>query len=102
MKPEIRKVLVCSTSHVSRNVMVLLDLQNDDSIALSSVICSNVEYGWLVRYWPPALSECRTEAWRTIPRCLKDVIERAESIGCNMILFDRDADTLDGIRTYEW
>lgn len=98
---EIRKTLVCSTAHVSRNVMMILD--NDYSQKkIEYIIHSRVEYGWIVRYWPPKRSENRTDAWKTMPSCMKDVIERAESLRCSMVLFDRDADVMDGIRTYEW
>ena len=98
MKPEIRKVLVCCTSHVSRNVMMMLD--EDATRKIPYVIHSDVDYGWLIRYWPPKrFSDDRRKSWRTMPRCLKDVIERAESLGCNLVMFDCDAATLDGIRT---
>jgi hypothetical protein len=98
---EIRKTLVCSTAHVSRNVMMILD--NDYAPHdIPWLVYSRLEYGWLIRYWPPKLSEDRTAAWRTMPRCMKDVIERAESLGCSMVMFDADADELEGVRTYEW
>lgn len=100
MKHEIRKTLVCSTAHVSRSVMMLMD--DDCGRDVPWLIHSRLEYGWLVRYWPPKSSEDRTFAWRTVPRCMKDVIERAESLGCTMVMFDRDADNLEGIRTYDW
>lgn len=102
MNPEIRKTLVCSTSHVSRNVMMRLDEDIKSTQVFEHVIHSCVPYGWLIRYWPPKSSEDRTAAWRTIPRCLKEVIERAEALGCSMVLFDADAYELEGVRTYEW
>lgn len=101
MKHEIRKTLVCSTAHVSRTVMMILD---DDYAPrdIQRLVYSRLPYGWLIRYWPTKLSEDRPSAWRTMPRSMKDVIERAESLGCTMVMFDADADNLEGVRTYEW
>lgn len=96
MKPEIRKVLVCSTSHVPGHVAKRL---NAGTLGIEGVVIEeDIEYGWLVRYWAPKEDGGRS-VW---PVQIRLVIERAESLGCSMILFDCDADTLDGIRTYDW
>lgn len=98
---EIRKTLVCSTAHVSRNVMMILD-DDYNPHPIESCIYERLQHGWIIRYWRPSRDEERAGHWRIMPRCMKDVIERAESLGCNMIVFDSDADTIDGIRTYDW
>lgn len=98
MKPEIRKVLVCSTSHVTRRVAEALD---GNHLCIDGICWNNVEYGWLVRYWN-SKQEPNSIEWKCTPVCMKHVIAKAEELGCSMILFDCDADTLDGVKTFDW
>lgn len=102
MKPEIRKMLVCSTSNVSKNVADILDNTDKNLKAMAGIVWAELEYGWLIRYWPPLRSIDRVKLWPALPRCLRDVIEVAEKNGCSMILFDCDADTLDGVKIFDW
>lgn len=98
MNPEIRKTLVCSTAHLTKNVARVLDTGS-----LECCTHDTVEYGYLVRHWWSADHPAdRMDAWRVMPRCLKDVIYRAEREGCSMVLFDCDGFIIDGLKTYHW
>lgn len=98
-KPEIVKMLVCTTAHVPRRLAECFDNQTH---CPEGIVYNNVEYGWLIRYWPPEDCEEREELWRLMPVSLRAVIDVAEENGCKMILFDNDAEELEGLKTYEW
>lgn len=91
---EIRKIMMCSTGHIPGHIAKRF---NNDTYCPEGVVIENVEYGWFVRYW-----NTRDEPRSHWPHQLRLVVEAAESNECSMILFDCDADELDGIRTYEW
>lgn len=111
MNPEIRKCLVGSTGHVTLNVAHLLsDISRGQHDGLITPLCV-MEYpeGWIIRWWTSpeygrdgaGWDGCAAE-WRKTPVCIKRLIEKAESLECDMIQLDRDADTIEGMKTWEW
>lgn len=103
MPLEIRKCLVCSTSHVDRGTAERMDgnTVNSNDSDCSSVIYSHFEYGWMVRWWPKKRD--RDAEWdKALPKCLRDVFDAAEKAGCDMVQFDNSGPTIDGLATFDW
>lgn len=91
---EIRKILVLSTAHVTAETAILLNETDCQKWPLVGGPYS--EYGWFVSaHDGDALDR------ETSPDLIA-VIAYAKSKDCSMILFDRDADTVDELPTYEW
>lgn len=108
MNPEIKKCLCGSTGHVTLNVSKLLTrISRGESDGLITPLCVMEYYeGWIIRWWTgPEYGRdkagCLTE-WRRTPICIKQLIGKAESLGCSMIQLDCDADAIEGMKTWEW
>lgn len=108
MRLEIRKCLVCSTAHVTKNVAELMDgnrINTFTDIECPGIVYSHFDYGWIVRWWPSKAERSRKEfagEWKKYPACMKRVIEIAEKNGCNMIQFDNSGPLINGLKAYEW
>lgn len=103
--PKIVKLLVCSTSHITLNVSRHLGKEDGLFPAyefLDPLVWDSVEYGWLIRHWKDRNNEQTEFNWSTFPVCLKELIKKAEDLGCTMILLDCDAAEIEGLRTYDW
>jgi hypothetical protein len=97
-KLEIHKMLVLSTSHVSQTTADLLPRNHIDMI-------SGDHQDW----WP---TFSREEGWvfyvgelksyKDAPSDLFFVVKYAMSHGCVWLMFDRDGETVDNLKTYEW
>jgi hypothetical protein len=98
MTLEIRKVLVLSTSHVSEETADWLDGAFDPfnlNLGVSPVSGGHYDSaGWFV-YVP-------TEMNPKFPDDLEAVIQFARDNGVQHLLFDRDADRIEGLPVYEW
>ena len=101
---EIRKCLVCCTSHVTREVAEKMDNNtiNDHEEDVGTIIYSHFEYGWMVRWWPSKKDRSKSEWAKAYHESLLAVIEIAEKNGCNMIQFDNSGPVIDGLPTYNW
>lgn len=58
------------------------------------------EYGWLI-----CISSSRDPVIPEISRLsagLAGAIRLAQKLGCAYLLLDRDADPIEGVRTYDW
>lgn len=97
---EVRRMMVCSTSHVD-----LLDAQWLTEQAEATVdhqkaghpepkfpVGATV-YGWFFRA-PPSDAD--------FPEFLRGIIEAARNAGCDYVMLDRDAEELDGVPTFDW
>lgn len=95
MKPEIRKMMVCSTAHLPETVATKF---SEETYCPDGIVYQNVEYGYLIRYFQSKDMADR----RLWPTTLRKVVEIAERNDCSMILFDCDGLTLDGVQTFDW
>lgn len=97
------KVAVISTAHVTQADSEILPQISFDPITDRGYNwIHGTEYGWIVRAgiaggeWKARL---RAEGitWPTIEN-----IEKVIDAGFEVVHFDRDADTVDGLQTWEW
>jgi hypothetical protein len=86
-----RRFLDCSTGHVSRATADLLDTECNGWPFIGGRIS---ETGWFVYAHP--------EPPEGTPDDLKAVMAYARGNGFDYILFDRDADDVDGLPTFDW
>lgn len=96
-KLEIRKLLVLSTSHVTK---ATADLLNSTDAVTSWPWCGGPygEYGWMFY----CAEENNGEGDRHIPDDLFAVMQFARANGCDNVLLDRDSEPVDGLPTWEW
>lgn len=91
---EIRKVLVCSTAHVTEATSKWLD--SDDC----QIACYKYEYGWFL----PIL--VGLDPWADMPGKIPDELRGLYATAikneCSMVQLDCDADEIDGLPTWEW
>ncbi|MER8376664.1 hypothetical protein [Mesorhizobium sp. M1409] len=93
---EIHKFVVVSTAHVSEATAKRLD-----HTPAKDWPCAGgpyAEYGWFVY----AHDENSGPGENAIPADLFDVMTWARRQGCEYILFDCDADQVDGLPAYDW
>jgi len=108
--PEVRRTLVLSTQHLHGDDAARLNNgevadpsagETDPAFGRSFV---SVPYGWMTRAADFVDSEDgngdeECDLWSTD---MEAVCRYALAHGCSHILFDRDADTVDGLATHEW
>lgn len=87
---EVQKMLVLSTAHISRETALYLD--NYQSIGYSKD-----EYGWFI-----PITDVDTQYRNGWPDDLWAIRKFAIAHGCSWIMLDRDADTIDGLETWDW
>lgn len=97
---EIHKMLTLSTGHVRKSTAQLFELNTDDvPIFFEKKPWGERDgdgYGWFI----PIIKD---EPFpHTCPDELVKVREFAEAQGCTWIMFDRDADTIDDLPTWDW
>lgn len=89
-QPRIVKVLDLSTAHIPEQYSQCLhEMQAEDVIAYQ-----HSEYGYLM--WVPAGEHDRA------PTEIQRIIDFARSLGCEYVLFDRDADVIDDLPHWDW
>lgn len=97
MTLEIRKFLTLSTAHLTAWTATLLN--NTDAMLWPCVGGPFNEYGWFI--WCSTPDEAEHQQ-RDIPPDLRVVMDFALSMGIHHLLFDRDADEVEGLPTYGW
>jgi hypothetical protein len=95
----IRNFLDCCTSHVSKETADWLDARGSETAGRDGsnrAYVGTTPYGWFVY--------ADTEAGKAecFPDDLVTVFAHATGKGCEYILLDRDADTIDGLPVFEW
>lgn len=85
-KIDIRPVLFLSTAHLS-------------GPDVGNAFAHPVEYGWL---WYSAADESDADGGEPIPECLRDCRAFAKSHGVEIIRFDCDCATVEGLPVYDW
>ncbi|HDG7748666.1 TPA: hypothetical protein PCJ16_003732 [Klebsiella quasipneumoniae] len=101
------KTAVISTAHVTQADSEILPKISFDPITdRGHNWIHGTEYGWIVRAglraglraesWKESLRE-EGISWSTIEN-----IEKVLSAGFEVVHFDRDADTIDGLKSWEW
>ncbi|HBS7142736.1 TPA: hypothetical protein MAO75_003956 [Klebsiella pneumoniae] len=97
------KVAVISTAHVTQADSEILPQISFDPITDRGYNwIHGTEYGWIIRAglhaksWKESLRE-EGISWSTIEN-----IEKVLNAGFEVVHFDRDADTIDGLNIWEW
>lgn len=93
MTDEIQKVLVLSTSHLTKATADLLTSGADGL----PVFFDKGEYGWWVHV-PERTKDLRDEC----PEDLRKVIIYAHRLDCCWVCLDRDGDANPNLPTWEW
>jgi len=94
MSLEIHKMLVLSIAHMSARDSELLDGE------AGPVHYDLGEYGWLLYVNPQMIDEhCDLSQFSY---GFKQSILAAQAKGCDYLRFDRDANEVEGIVTYDW
>lgn len=93
---EVRRVVVISTSHVSRATATMLDQTPPPE--WPCVGGNYADYGWFIYAHD---DNCGAGDQR-IPDDLFDVMTWARAKGFANILLDRDGDEVDDLKTFEW
>ena len=94
--PEIRRLVVISTSHVSDKTAKLLDYTKAHQWPCRGGPYR--EFGWFV-YAQPENERAGRDA---VPDDLFAVMQWAQANGFDYILFDCDAEAVDELATYDW
>jgi len=90
-EPAIEPMLVISTAHVKQP-----DAEWLDQMAYCDggpVVYAKGEYGWLI---PTTLSDA------DYPEAVRAGLAYARTLGCDWLMYDRDADTVDALPSFEW
>ncbi|MEJ3741791.1 hypothetical protein WEI85_00615 [Actinomycetes bacterium KLBMP 9797] len=92
--PTILSVLDLSTAHLPEEVC-------DDLSGEPGVIAHRVTYGWLM--WVPADPDAfAAETIDPMPEEVLAIQRYARRLGCQYVLFDRDAEQVDELPTWQW
>lgn len=98
---EIAKMLVLSTAHVGETTARQLDGFRAWPVPVfAPVVYPKGEFGWILPITEDML-ECHTTR-AFLPSELLPIIDLAEVQGCTWLMFDRDAEILPGLPTFEW
>lgn len=96
----IEKMLTLSTAHVSEDTAALLEDTLQQTLGTAPFICfQKDDYGWFVHV--PADVSMR-ESLDTFPEDLRTCMDHARAEGCTWLMFDRDADLVEGLPAYDW
>ena len=96
-KPEIKKVLVISTGHLTEFTNSVMVMEKGEI----GLVYYPIEHGYVL-ILPPKITEwLKAEGW-TAPRCIVDIVRRAKRLGCDWVRLDCDGEVLDGLTYYEW
>jgi hypothetical protein len=92
--PTVLSVLDLSTAHLSEAICA--DLNGEPG-----VIAHQFTYGWLM-WVPPNPDESSTAAIDAMPEVVLAIQRYTRGVGCDYVLFDRDADCIDELPTWDW
>lgn len=94
----ILKVLEASTGNVSEQTARFLDYLDADTGIEPDLPITYVKggYGWWVRVNPDRADQSK------VPADLLGVISFAHQHGCEWVMFDCDADPIEGLPFYDW
>ena len=92
---EVVKTLVVSTAHTTEKDNLRLERESD------LVHYELGEYGWLIYVNKQILDEY-PDALKAYSYGFKQVVLLAQEKGCDYLRLDRDANTVDGLVTYNW
>lgn len=97
--PEIAKMMVLSTAHLSEETCTVYVSNIALGLTEGSIVAyEKGEYGYFVHVpEDPADSEKPD-----VPLELRSAMHVARLAGCQWIMFDRDGDTVDNLPTYNW
>ena len=87
----VRRFLDLSSAHLSRKDRALLDACAGHDAG--ELLCATTPYGWFV---------FACEERPQISDTLWALFQEARQHGCEYLLFDRDAATLDGFPVFDW
>lgn len=97
----VRKFLDLSTAHLPYEIAVGDEMDGSPLRKLAGVTAYEHDaYGWFVHV--PNLADVDTYDYSTVPDALRTVWDYARSLGCDYVLFDRDADVDDALPVYAW
>lgn len=92
-------MLELSTAHITEQTAEWIDdnlvFQNTNILGtdMNIIAYQKGDYGWFIPLG---------QDFDLVPADLKQVIEKAKQLKCDWIMLDRDAETVDGLRTYDW
>lgn len=94
----IEKILTLSTAHVTADTAAQLDDRQHQMLGIAPFICfQKDDYGWFVHV--PTVPEV---TWHgQIPPDLNACMAMARAEGCTWLMFDCDADPVEGLPTYD-
>jgi hypothetical protein len=90
--PDIRTFLDLSTAHLPEHICDRLG-------AVPGVIAHETVYGWLM--WVPD-NPADPDERAEVPDVVATIQCFARAAGCDYVLFDRDADRMDALPTWDW
>lgn len=93
--PAVRRYLDLSTAHLPRHLAV------EGLGEVDGVVAYRLEYGWLMTVPTDADAEAAGHDGE-VPAEVLAIQRYARERGCDRVLFDADADTVDGLPTWEW
>ncbi len=97
LRPDVpvMRVLDLCTSHLPKVICERLS-------GYDGVIAHNTPAGWLL--WVPNELEQHLKDYgvKSIPRPVRLIWEYAANLGCSYVLLDRDAETVEELRTWDW
>ena len=105
MNPEIQKVLVCSTSHLTEDQCNVI-LPNNCNGHMEVI---TREYGVMIRI-PSVINDIHDLDFSKEMQAVKDIVgdnvmalmSYADRCGCRYLYFDCDAEELEDFPTYSW
>ena len=96
-KPEIKKVLVISTGHLTREVNEVMERGGGIGI-----IYEDVDYGYIIRM-PSDFEEWKEETnLDDVPKCIMDIVSLTRSLGCDWCNLDCDGEKSPNLPFFEW
>lgn len=91
---ETHKLLALSTAHLTPDICT-----GKSKSKIGEIAYPKGDYGWFV--WVPGQADWQ-EMRGSFPVCLAECIEFAQKHGCGWLMFDRDADEIPELRSYDW
>jgi transcriptional regulator with XRE-family HTH domain len=98
---EIANMMVLTTGHVMQETAKWLDSKDKNPI----IVYPKGEYGWIIPLFDDLfimLKELDEQGGLEVPNDLLNVLHFAYKHGCTWVMFDCDADAVDGLPSYEW